>query len=235
MKYKAIICLFFWISCWVQAQEYTSVLERSFEFFKSTEAYTIDTKFGHYKGLESTQALESYSGYIMVEGNTYFQKLGPMEQLYVAPYFIKLNRKDQEILVVKYENFENKELDYTFDMETIAQNFKEGTMATENGFYHITLIGKPQNSIKVAKLEYFIDPDTYHIKKQVIVNQRVVDYSIYDTTLKTPDYDVSRIEIFYSNYTKSVLPETLKRNKYFSVKDGAIVLTQEFKDFDLVQ
>lgn len=212
-------------------QSFDEVFQKGLDQMKDKQAYEVNTAYKLYRGIDGTKVFEEYSGILSKKGTSTYQRLGGMELLNTDSYLVKLNHDDKEILVGKNANTVSTEMS-TMDISLILQYFEKGTIQDRGNSYELEFNGKPGNELKIGKLLIHLNKKTNLISKQVVFFSYVTDFSAYDPNTLKKDFDLTRLEISYSNFKENINENNFNIERYFSIVNDKILIGKEFKDFE---
>ncbi|MBX2828552.1 MAG: hypothetical protein KTR22_10320 [Flavobacteriaceae bacterium] len=235
-RFKIIpLALFAWVllSAQANAQTYQEILEKTLEKTEAMGVYEVSTEYKMMRGLDNPKVYEHYTGKLVQNGSKIYQQLGAMEFVQSDSFYVKLNHDDKEILIGTLKDTNSPQLS-DFDLEAILEHFENGKLIKNGKYFKIELKGKADNPLQMAKLDLYVDKESYLLRKQSMIFSRVTDFSIYEEGPATQDLDAARLEISYSDYNSNVDSNLFAQERYFQHLGDDIVLGEEFSDFELI-
>lgn len=209
------------------AQTATEVLANYSKEFAKPQYMKYSTKYTLYKGYNSADVLESYTGnFKKNKQNDVYMKAMNNELMANKKMSITVTNLERVIYIENPRPYSAGD----FDIKELLPYFKIGSMEAKNGLYKISLISTPASGFPYSKIEIFIN------KKYQLVEQVFYFSTAYDVQNKTGKSDTvyPKLVVKNTNYNYDPIPESVfKSEGYVKISGNKITpLKQGYKLYD---
>ena len=231
------LLLFIGFSSVVNAQTFDEIFQQYLTSQKKQNNYQTDVRFALYKGVSGQKAYESYTGHKAVLDQSSYMKLGPTEFVVGKDFYIKLNTSEKAILFSN--TFQGSTANPTqVDFEKIRTYIKEKALTDLGNQWKLEFNLKNISAIGYSKLELYLDKQSLRPLKQVAYMAHLYDFALLDQELLSEDQrtDIPRIEVVYSNFTKTIKMDKKRFTKAYYVAEykGEFQPSDRFETFELI-
>jgi|GEM_PF-2254241 len=196
LKIILIQSILFFIGFSLGAVELPDVLKKMNENYASGKTYHVDAQYKLYKGHDSGNLVEQYSGFTENSKSGFYQKIDQSEKIITNNFFLHINHSERALvygLPVK-PNFNG-------DIQDALKYCATSNIVTKGDNYILTFTYSKVTNSEFSKVKMIISKDKYLLKSIDLYYATLTDFS---KEFSQTDYAQSHVRMNFNNYSNSV-------------------------------
>jgi hypothetical protein len=203
------------------------LLEKVNQTYAPNKDISYTTSYFIYKGRNSKEIVDHYSGQTVNQGSIQYQRLNQSEYVNFGDCFVSINHKEKKILVANQPQKKEPSL-----VTSLLKIFDKSKLSQDKDYWICELTPRG-NGNQYEKTIIYINKQDFSLHKQLFytIGSQEIEINKKNIILKNP-----RMEIFFKkNNDKTALDEPmLSKAYYFSIKNKKIILTSRLKKYKLI-
>src|SRR5690606_15952270 len=144
-------------------QYFMEVLSKTEEFYKSSQSYSINTKYEYYESQNASKPIETIEGFIFKNNTNYFSRIGTTDFVYINDIFLKFDHAGKAVL---YSKSDSKESFMPIELSSMLANFDKIVASKNKHELIFNLSFKNEINIPYNKMILVFNNKTFEIKRQ---------------------------------------------------------------------
>lgn len=204
------------------------LLNKSKDFYEKQQHFKFTTTHSMYAG-DSKKALESYNGFFIKKGTSYYSKIGQTEFVFSSGSMLKI---DNESKLMQYLKDENAEENVLYDLTSQMSNFGTFELKNTNDHWICTLNSREVTFIPYSKIIIHLSKKDYSIVKQelFLISQVKMKDDIGKDVYVYPKLQITFKELTFAEQSE----EYFKMSNYIEIKKGKCYPVKKYSSYQII-
>lgn len=226
---NGLLYLFLVCSSVLFGQDAKEVLKKMQDAYNKHENLEYTCKYELFKGHQAEVPQTVYDGYMYKEKEEVYQRIDKAEMIYGKDFFLKVNNNEKAMVIEQQQTFQSM----NSDLEKSLNECRSVELEEKGDYYAITMTLKSTSQIPYSVVKLKIEKKKYFLTQMDLYYTDAANFSEKEVTtdMAQPHLKISFNDTTFSPKGKS---ELLTMTKYLVKNNSQLELTQDYKEYELI-